>query len=380
MRPSRIVALVALVAAVSVPAARALDFTDESALTPRGIVGTPYSFQFTANEGCLPYHYTIINGNFPPGLTLSDSGAVSGTPTEAGKFDFWLELFDTAGATCTVSRSQQPFAIEVLEQMLVSTPSLHSAELNAPYESSLAVDQATPVIWSLESGALPTGLQLSEQGVISGTPTAPGSFSFVVQAKDTTSNRVATKSFTVEVVTPLTVTAPPLPKAEVGKPLAPIAPSASGGLTSSPYSWSLGSGSLPGGLTLDPASGAIAGTPAAAGSFPLRLVVSDAEGRAASVDLTLVVAKKLSIAARRLPAAKVRRVYRARLVISGGVAPIRWRLVDGSLPRGLGLAARKGVIVGTPRRAGSQRFTLHATDALGVTSTRSFVLKVVAVR
>ncbi|MGZ4411063.1 MAG: Ig domain-containing protein [Gaiellaceae bacterium] len=360
-----------------VPSALGLDFTDVSALTPEGIVGTPYSFQFTANEGCPPYHYKVLNGNFPPGLTLADSGQVSGSPTVPGEFDFWLELSDTAGSSCTVSHSEQPFRIEIIAAMLVATPALPSANLNAAYSATLAVDQNTPVDWSLVSGTLPPGLQLSTAGVISGTPTSAGSFAFTVKAKDRSSNRVATKAFTIDVVTPMALTVPAVPRAEVGSPLPTITPTASGGLTSKPYAWSLASGTLPSGLAMNPATGAISGTPAAAGSFALKLSVADAEGRTASADLTLTVAARLTLARdQRLAQATARQPYRAQLRVTGGLAPVRFRLASGVLPRGVSLAAKQGTITGVPRKAGKYRFAIQASDALRLTSSRSFLLVV----
>ncbi len=55
---------------------------------PDATEGLPYSFQLTATGGCPPYHWRIAFGALPPGLVLSDSGLISGTPTVAGTYAF----------------------------------------------------------------------------------------------------------------------------------------------------------------------------------------------------------------------------------------------------------------------------------------------------
>src|SRR5438128_10751998 len=84
-------------ALVLTSAAWAIRFTDESYLTPVGTVGSPYSFTFTGAGGCgpaLPYQFSLIGGTLPPGLALASSGLVSGTPTSAGGWSFWVNLSD----------------------------------------------------------------------------------------------------------------------------------------------------------------------------------------------------------------------------------------------------------------------------------------------
>src|SRR6476620_10645696 len=84
MRFTKILVLVAVAALVIAPAAFALRFTDDSYNTPTGETGKGYSFQFHGAGGCgpaLPYQYKMLAGSLPPGLSLSSSGLISGTPT-----------------------------------------------------------------------------------------------------------------------------------------------------------------------------------------------------------------------------------------------------------------------------------------------------------
>ena len=64
---------------------------------PDGTVGSSYSIQFVGRGGCgpsLPYQYRVLNGALPPGLSLSTSGAISGTPLQSGDYSFWAEISD----------------------------------------------------------------------------------------------------------------------------------------------------------------------------------------------------------------------------------------------------------------------------------------------
>src|ERR687885_2726590 len=119
MRFTRTVLVVSLLALVVVPAAFALRFTDDSYNMPTGTVGQPYSKQFNGAGGCgpaLPYQYTLIGGKLPPGLSLSFGGAITGTPTQAGTFSFWVNLSDQnppSASWCRPSTAQRQFTIDV---------------------------------------------------------------------------------------------------------------------------------------------------------------------------------------------------------------------------------------------------------------------------
>ena len=108
MRRLRITILLAtIVAAVAAVGAAAFSFKGPP--PPGGIVGQPYSYQWV-HTGVGPgyeYTYTVDSGSLPPGLNLSSSGRLSGTPTQAGSFQFYIEVTYTCCGSSTVNGPYQ---------------------------------------------------------------------------------------------------------------------------------------------------------------------------------------------------------------------------------------------------------------------------------
>jgi hypothetical protein len=332
---------------------------------PDGFVGTPYSFTFGADGGSAPHTFRIDSGALPPGLAISDEGAVTGTPTAGGSWSFYVQATDSWGL-----KSEVRFTINIGQKLTVSTNGLLDATVGVPYSQALATTGGKASGWSVTSGALPPGLALSGAGVISGTPTAIGASTFIVTA--TSGSQQDTKQLTLTVLAPLGVSVVALPPAIVGTPFTAQV-GASGG--SGTYSFRLVGGALPSGLTLDGTSGVVGGTPKASGSFTALLSVNAAGGGEAQKAVTLVVSPKLSIRTATLPSGKAGRRYSARIVVGGGLAPVT--LSSTSLfPPGIVLNAETGRLVGTPKRRGTYRLSVTAKDSFGGSVTRRLVIRV----
>jgi hypothetical protein len=217
-------------------------------------------------------------------------------------------------------------------------------------------------------------LTLATTGVISGTPTAAGTFTFSVRAVDALQNSV-TRSLTIVVTDALTITsATALPAASVGAPYAQ-ALTAGGGTT--PYTWELTLGILPPGLTLTPTTGQIAGTATTPGSYSFIVQVTDGAGATSSKGLTINVTTGITIVTpAALPPATARADYTLTFEAAGGAAPYVWEVAPGgALPLGLTLA-RNGQLSGTPASSGTFSFVVQVTDSAGAATTRSFTLTV----
>lgn len=395
MRFLRILLLVVLLSAIAgVVASRAgaLGYEDEpcpladptdhqlKVCHPDAEVGKPYSLQIKGKGGCTPdfVRYDVVAGTLPPGLKVEPSTAlVSGTPTQAGVFTFWLQVSDLRQSWCVDDKqSQWQFKITVLQglQILQRQSTLTPGQVGQAYNLQFTASGPTPTAWSVSSGSLPAGLTLnSANGLLSGSPTTTGDYSFHISATD--GSQSDTQSYTMSVVQPLTVTPPAATAGEVGRPFN-LALAATGGKQA--YTWSLATGSTPpAGLTLDPATGTISGTPTIAGATVMKVTVTDSLGLTSTVDVKLAVAQPLTVVKNPLRPAKVGRKYRARLFAQGGVAPKLWTILRGALPAGIRLNAATGVISGTPIHAGSKRVIINVTDRLGAVSRGTYVLKVV---
>jgi hypothetical protein len=158
---------------------------------------------------------------------------------------------------------------------------------NRPYSFSLnAAGGVQPYSYSLASGALPSGLNLSGQGFFSGTPNNSGTSTFTIQVNDQTGTDYVTASFTLVVAPPLQITTSSLSNAVVGGYYS-VQLQLTGG--EPPYAWGVPP-SLPQGLSLS-TNGLISGVPQAgtANSYPLAISVFDSSNQSATQNLTLVV-------------------------------------------------------------------------------------------
>lgn len=225
---------------------------------------------------------------------------------------------------------------------------------------------------SISGGSLPAGLSIDPTtGVISGTPTVPGDYTFTVQVKDSfTPPAVATQVYNLHVASPLLITPPSGADGVVNVPYA-LTLTATGGTGN--QSWTLVSGSLPPGLSLS-AAGVISGTPTqinlAGNTLTLQAQDSGSPAQIASVTLTIRIASALAIttAPGALPDAIIGVPYSFAFQSNGGITPISWTLASGQFPSGLTLNAN-GTLSGTPTATGSFTFTIQAGDASSPSQT-----------
>jgi len=144
-----------------------------------------------------------------------------------------------------------------------------------------------------------------------------------------------------------------------------------------PFTWSVTSGTLPSGLTLDPNSGRIAGIPTAAENASFVVQVNTSAGRAGSRSFNLEVADPVSIQPTTLPEAIENQPYIAPLAALGGVSPFAWALDSGALPPGLALSTSAGHITGTPTAPGHFTFAIRATDSQGRFGVQALFIHVI---
>ncbi|MBQ9566353.1 MAG: putative Ig domain-containing protein [Synergistaceae bacterium] len=412
--------------------------------------GTAYSVTLAAT-GTTPIAWALDSGSLPPGLTLGSDGKISGTPTTPGSYSFTIKASNTAGddtraftltvkgvaptvttaslpdgkqgdaysATITVTGSK-PFTklnVTGLPTALTATPNPSTGEIaisgtptdpvntysvtvtaenahgtttktlnlkinsGAPVISAIALPDGVEgaayagatltatgpgtVTWSIASGTLPAGLTLNAStGAISGTPSAgtAGKHTFTVQASNTYGATTKTLTLTIKSSIP-TITTSSLSQGTEGMAYSATL------LASVASTWTLDSGSLPGGLTLG-SDGVISGTPTAAGTFTFTVKATSAAGNSVTKTLSITIKQaspsgtKPVIAANNIPNIPVNTDFSITFAVSAGSTPITWELIGGNLPDGLSLASN-GTLSGKPTKAATYRFTLKAQNAYG---------------
>jgi len=227
--------------------------------------------------------------------------------------------------------------------------------------------------FAVTSGSLPPGLSLdANSGVLSGTPTAAGSYPVTITASNPISGS-GSQAYTILIGTDgaLTINPASLPNGMQGVAYSQTV-TASGG--SGGYTYSISSGSLPAGLTLNGSTGAISGTPTTTGSstFTVHAVDSSANTGSRSYTINVGAGGAVTLAPSALHNGTRGSFYTQTVTATGGTGPYTFSLVGGSLPAGLTLNASTGVISGTPTTSGPANFTVQAVDSVGNTGSHPF--------
>jgi hypothetical protein len=333
----------------------ALPFSISTTSLPGATEGASYLQDLGAQGGTAPYNWTVPPGSLPPGLSLSSTGQISGTPTAAGTYSFAVTINDSRGSAVS-----QALSVVVAPPFSITTTSLPGAVVGSSYRQNLNVQGGTqPYNWTVPIGSLPAGLTLTPGGQILGTPTTPGSYSFSATVNDSKGSAVL-QPLKIGVAPPFSVTTTNLPDATVGAPYRQTLAATEG---APPYRWSIGTGSLPAGLTVS-AAGDVSGTPTAAGASSFSVTVTDGGGSAVSQALTIAVAPPFSVTTTALAGAIVGSLFQQDLRAQGGAAPYNWAASSGSLPPGLTMNA-SGRISGTPTMPGSYSFSVTVNDSRG---------------
>ncbi|MDR3672940.1 MAG: putative Ig domain-containing protein [Holophaga sp.] len=226
-----------------------------------------------------------MSGLLPPGLALNPDGSLSGVPSAAGTYTLKIELANASGGattqplTLTINLSAAP-PPEASYCGLVTT--LNSAVSLAPVLSG----SDTIVSAQLVNGSIPPGLALNPDGSLTGTASATGLYTMTIRVCGSGGGCQALP-LTITVSARLTLTYPSAPAFTFGAPIATQAPALGNAAPAATTSYSVTTGSLPEGLTLNP-DGTITGAPLALGSFPLTITATQGS-RTATFQLSYTV-------------------------------------------------------------------------------------------
>jgi len=271
------------------------------------------------------------------------------------------------------------------EDLAVTPDVLPPAIMGAAYSVTFeATGGAPPYDYDTVQGGNPppTGLNLDPvSGVMSGIPTTAGIFPFVLEVND--SNYCLVRTPYNLIVSPpgcpaISFAPDTLPDEVEGTFYSQVV-AASGG--TEPYSYSVTAGGLPAGLSLDPLSGLISGTPDTPGIYQFTISIIDFIFCIGSHDYSVIISPigcpVIEISPLVLPNADSGVPYSETLTATGGVAPYLWNISAGALPEGFTLDENTGEISGVPAGNEVFSFAVTAQDMDGCYGTQSYGFEVV---
>ncbi|QER96454.1 autotransporter domain-containing protein [Xanthomonas phaseoli pv. dieffenbachiae] len=317
--------------------------------------------------------------SFAPGVTAQGVAVtVNGDTAVEPNETFSVGLSGASNAT--IARATGTGTILNDDAVVTISPtSLPAATAGTAYSQTLTASGGTPgYSFVISAGTLPAGMTLNAAGVLSGTPTASGSFNFTVTATDSGVPTSGSRAYTLTVAgANVTLPATTLPAGTAGQAYSSAITPATGGIA--PYSYALTAGALPAGITLNSSSGTLTGTTTSVGSFNFSVTATDSTSGTPSQGTrgyTLnIAAPTIALAPATVPTATRGTAYSQTLTASGGTAAYTYAITSGALPAGITLASN-GTLSGTATLEGTFNFTVQATDANSFTGTQAYSLTV----
>lgn len=354
-----------------------LPFSILSKALPNAFLHGSYTAVLTVSGGTAPYTYQATN--LPTGLSVSAStGLVTGTPTTLQTNDVTFTVQDAVGL-----RASSVVPVSVVASATaptITTSTLTNGVHGSVYAAIVPVSGGlSPWTYAVVSGALPGGLTINtSNGLVSGTPTAAGSYTFGIQVTDgvgaTDTKAIA---LTIDAAAAPSISTTTLAAGQVAVAYMDVL-FATGG--SHPYTWSLTAGSLPAGIVMNSANGVLSGTPSATGTSSFTVRCTDSLGSSVTKALSIVIGaspyQTLSFANSTLLPMSLGQSNTRAILGAGGLPPYTYAVTTGALPSGLTLTGSTGLISGIPTATGTASFTVTLTDARSSTATQVYSLQV----
>ena len=345
-----------------------------------GKVGTTYSVQLAGSGGVSPYTWTVVSGyTLPAGLSLSAAGVISGTPLAAGAgtTNVAFQMKDAGTPTAMSVTHTLGIALTAAPPITFTGTMPPTGSTNLAYAGSAAASGgAGALTYTVNSGALPTGLNLNAaSGAVTGTITVAGTYNFTIKAVDAFGDSAAQGYQIVAGAGPVTITpgAGSLALAVTGQAYSQTL-TASGG-SGAGYVWIVSG--LSNGLTSS-ANGAtltINGPATTAGTVNFTAKVTDGVGNSSGIlPYSIQVYNPVTLPIPNpgtLPlSATVNTAYSGTITASGGSGSGYTYTVTGLPANGLNYSSSGGVLTisGTPATATAVSFGVSVKDSVGLTA------------
>ncbi len=267
----------------------------------------------------------------------------------------------------------------------VNPPTLPSGVVGVAYSQTITATGGTGAYsFAVTGGTLHPDLTLTSGGLLSGTPTTSGTWTFTITATDAngcTGFRVYTLTINLNDTCPtLTILPATLPNAEVGSPYSELITAS--GPPPDTYVYTV-TGTLPPGspaFTLTPGTpvktATLSGTPTTVGSYTFMITATDANGCLVSQTYTILVnpaaCPEITVSPATLPTPHPGDFYSQTISASGGTGSYIFTVTAGALPPHLTLNPTTGVLSGMPAAAGTYSFTITATDGNNCPGTQDY--------
>jgi len=342
---------------------------------PGATLNQPYTFtpNVIGSDGNLSVSVAVTGGTLPTGLSISGT-TIHGTPTIDNQS---CQITVTAFNDYAPEGVSRTYTLYVSLAARINTVSpLPNGIVDLPYSFVFSGYGEAPYTWEHLGGDLPPGLSLNADGVLFGTPTATGTYSFSVKA--TNEYGSDTKLYTLSVYQLPVITTTVLGYARLGRAYSAQLTA----IGSVPITWFITDGSLPTGLSLNPNTGIISGEPVESGSFTFTVVATNAAGNSAPVTFTIEAGSALAIITTSPLPNGIRGVVYAPLTFQAEglddsfINTWSWVAQAGSsFPPGLTLNANTGVLSGTPTAIGTYNVNVTITNGVN-TATAPFTITV----
>lgn len=255
---------------------------------PSATAGTSYSNPLTATGGKAPYTWTLYSGSLPTGIAVQSAGTISGTTSQTGSFNITIQVTDSSSPKQTSSKT---LTLTVAAAVAVSvTPTAVTVASGASTQFTALVTNTSnlSVTWGASAGTI-SGSGLYQAPTVTANTTATVTATSVA---DPTKSATASVTVTPPPPPPVSITTTSLSSATAGTSYSNTLTAIGG---TAPYIWTLSSGPLPTGITLQSA-GSISGTTSQTGSFNITVEVTDSSSskQSSSKPLTLTVAVSTS--------------------------------------------------------------------------------------